>query len=571
MTGCRRARWLAAVLTATALMPAAAAAQGPVAAARPPAARSPVPPAAALRASQARLQTAFPTLEGKAATPAAKLDQARRMLATVTSDASAADRYVLLETARGLAVEAGAVDVAIECVEKLGREFAVAPEVGRAKTLQALAPKVDAGQVARLVDELVSLASSPGDTIDADQREDLLQLAIAAARRTGARSQVETVTAALAAQRQASRLEAKERDLTAKLAESPDNAAAAQELAVIKCLVHDDWVTGLRLLQRGGDDKAAALARADLTTGKATADVLQLADGWWDYAEGARGDLARLATSRAASHYLAALEGLKGLDRPRVERRLEEANARLAKKGTGKVAARPAGLLLHLDASLQTALAGADARPVGTKPGAKVAKWLDVQSAGSSALQTAAGSMPTLATHTASGLRALRFSGQSCLVSPVNLPGEGTLFVVCQPDQPLVTGCPVGRVEKQSGVEICSRADGMMLFRVVPSVGDLEQINSDAGELSAAGTMVITVAWSMPTALRVNGESLNLWTASRRPDISDGNGLVLGARTSTGLEAFQGLLCECLLFRGLLDDATVAKVEKGLMAKWRAR
>jgi hypothetical protein len=149
------------------------------------------------------------------------------------------------------------------------------------------------------------------------------------------------------------------------------------------------------------------------------------------------------------------------------------------------------------------------------------------------------------------------------------MPKDGVCIVVCQPDRPLVTGCPVGLEDKKSGIEICSREDGMALFRVFPSRGEREQINTDPGALVKLGTVVITVTWTAPMTLRVNGMPLNVWSGSSRPDISDSPGLVLGARTRSCDETFQGLLCECLLLRGPVDEAAIAKMEKELSMKWR--
>lgn len=531
----------------------------------------PVPSAAAQSKSRQRLAEAFPSEGGKATTSAAKAERARRFLAAATPDLAPAERYVLLETARSLAAEAGDLENAMACLQGIAREFAISMDEETARTLQGVAPKADATQVPRLVEEAVDLSARIRAAGNVDGAEELLRLVIAAAKRVNARSHMDMATTALAAQRQSDRVFAKEKTLESRLADSPDDEALAMELAMIKCLTREDWVTGLRMLQRAGDEQAAALAKQDLAVGNDAASVLRVADAWWEFAGQSRGDLAQVATTRAVSHYTAVWDSLKGLDRPRIQRRIEEANARLSKKAGGKATPRPAGLLLHVDAVEQTALVGADGRPVGSRRDVPVARWLDVGSMGVSATQGDLKRMPVAAVHEASGHRALRFGGQSCLMSPVTMPRDGVCFVVCQPDRPLVTGCPIGLEDKKSGIEICSRNDGMALFRMFPARGEREQINSDAGALAKLGTVVITVGWTVPTSLRVNGVPLNVWNGSTKPDISDSPGLVLGARTHTCDETFQGLLCECLLFRGPVDEGSVSRIEKELMVKWRVQ
>jgi hypothetical protein len=530
-----------------------------------------VPSAAAQRTSRQRLDEAFPVEGGKVATPAAKADRARMLLAAATPDLGPADRYVLLDTARGLAAEAGDVDGAMSCLAALAREFSLPADAEAAKTLQAVAPKTDATQVPRLIEESIDLAARIRAEGDVDGAEELLRTVMAAAKRVNARSHMEMAATALAAQRQSDRTLSKERALEARLADSPDDEAVAMELAVIKCLTREDWVTGLRMLQRAGDERAAALAKQDLAVGNEPANMLRMADAWWDFAGQSKGDLAKVATTRAVSHYTAVWDSLKGLDRPRVQRRIEEANARLAKKTGAKAAPRPSGLLLHVDASEQTALVAGDGRPVGSRKGVAVARWLDAGNIGFSPVQGDATRMPVSAIHEPSGQRAVRFSGQAFLGSPVPMPKDGVCIVVCQPDQPLVTGCPVGLQDQKSGIEICTRADGMALFRIFPSRGEREQINTSAGALSKLSTVVITVCWTTPMVLRVNGAPLNVWNESRRPDISDSPGIVIGSRTSTCDETFAGLICECFLFRGQLDDAAISRIERDLAVKWKAQ
>lgn len=528
-----------------------------------------VPSAAAQRTSRQRMDEAFPVEGGKASTPTAKADRARMLLAAATPDLGPADRYVLLDTARVLAAEAGDVDGAMSCLAALAREFSLPADAEAAKTLQAVAPKADATEVPRLVEESIDLSARIRAAGDVDGAEELLRTVIAAAKRVNARSHMEMAVTALAGQRQSDRALSKERALESRLADSPDDEAIAMELAIIKCLTREDWVTGLRMLQRAGDERAAALAKQDMAVGNEPANVLRMADAWWDFAGQSKGDLARIATFRAVSHYTAAWDSLKGLDRPRVQRRMEEANAKLAKKTGGRATSRPAGLLLHVDASEQTALVAADSRPVGSRKGIAVARWLDAGNIGFSPVQGDATRMPVSGIHEPSGQRAVRFAGQACLGSPVPMPKDGVCIVVCQPDRPLVTGCAVGLEDKKSGIEICSREDGMALFRVFPSRGEREQINTDPGALVKLGTVVITVTWTAPMTLRVNGMPLNVWSGSSRPDISDSPGLVLGARTRSCDETFQGLLCECLLLRGPVDEAAIAKMEKELSMKWR--
>jgi hypothetical protein len=89
--------------------------------------------------------------------------------------------------------------------------------------------------------------------------------------------------------------------------------------------VRKEWPRGLPLLAKGNDAILQSLAQKDLANPSTVAAQLEVADGWWDQAEKQRDPAAkRRVASRARTWYEQALAGAAGLQKAKVEKRLEE-------------------------------------------------------------------------------------------------------------------------------------------------------------------------------------------------------------------------------------------------------
>src|SRR5687767_15117815 len=92
-----------------------------------PARRLPVPDRAALDATEKAIQQAFGDEIRKATTPAKLVELAIRMRQVGHESKQAVERYALLVHAKGLAIKAGEVELAISLVEALTQGFEVNP------------------------------------------------------------------------------------------------------------------------------------------------------------------------------------------------------------------------------------------------------------------------------------------------------------------------------------------------------------------------------------------------------------------------------------------------------------
>jgi hypothetical protein len=108
------------------------------------------------------------------------------------------------------------------------------------------------------------------------------------------------------------------------LATNPNDPAANFAVGCFYCFDKRDWDKGLALLVRGTDAALASLAKRDLQRPDTPAAQIEMADGWWTYAEKAEGRIGPSAHRRAYYWYLEALPGLKGSEAAHAERRTKE-------------------------------------------------------------------------------------------------------------------------------------------------------------------------------------------------------------------------------------------------------
>lgn len=231
-------------------------------------------------------------------------------------------KFALLRMARDLAAAQDDFDTASEIIGKLAEQYDVDPFEMRFDLLVAgvkTAPEPE--------DCSAKLNAFADDAIAADRYE-LARRALNAALALKCDPAIHKQTAAH--QREVGETEAEFHRLKSAIAALQANSDDPQaNLAVGKfnCLFKGKWDAGLPMLAKGGDKALAELAKLDLSGSSAAADQLKLADGWWD-----TGKLqARL---RAKALYEAALPSLSGIARTRVEKRIQEVDAKAAETWT---------------------------------------------------------------------------------------------------------------------------------------------------------------------------------------------------------------------------------------------
>jgi outer membrane biosynthesis protein TonB len=90
------------------------------------------------------------------------------------------------------------------------------------------------------------------------------------------------------------------------------------------CFFKNDWEKGLPFLAKGSQADLADLAKRDLDHPKDAREQVAVADSWWTLSEKESGSLASALKSRARHWYEPALVSVSGLEKIRIQKRLEE-------------------------------------------------------------------------------------------------------------------------------------------------------------------------------------------------------------------------------------------------------
>jgi hypothetical protein len=107
------------------------------------------------------------------------------------------------------------------------------------------------------------------------------------------------------------------------LKEKPDDPEANLAVGKWYCLSKGDWDKGLPMLAKGSEAPWADLARRDVAAPTEAKAQLELADAWWEMSQKSSSVVKPAIESRAAHWYEEALPKLAGLDKTRVEKRLD--------------------------------------------------------------------------------------------------------------------------------------------------------------------------------------------------------------------------------------------------------
>lgn len=108
------------------------------------------------------------------------------------------------------------------------------------------------------------------------------------------------------------------------LQRTPRDPIASAVYGRFRCFYLADWENGLRYLQQSNDETLRRIAQTELANPTQTESWISLADAWWAYADGKTGIEQRQARLRAAYWYQKAHPNTVGLERKKVEGRLQE-------------------------------------------------------------------------------------------------------------------------------------------------------------------------------------------------------------------------------------------------------
>lgn len=295
--------------------------------------KQPVPDAAAQRKAEAEIRSLF-SKEFAAA------DNAKRKLALAatlqkqaggtTNDPAA--RFVLFRLAGELAAEAGDLSKGFAAIDWLAGSYDVNPLTMKADLAAAAAPGYRAGindtnSIVNLwiqTDTLMVLADLAARKDDFPTAVRAAKLAVSTARVTKDAQFLRETAARL---RELDYLKSRFRPVEAALgvlAENPDDKESNLTAGKWRCFTTGDWHRGLPLLAKGSDAELAELARRDLARPTAVKDRVAIADAWYDAAAKESSPAKTGFQSRAVYWYEQVLPTLSGLEKTKVQKRLDD-------------------------------------------------------------------------------------------------------------------------------------------------------------------------------------------------------------------------------------------------------
>ncbi len=285
-----------------------------------------VPEAAAVQKAMKVLEEVYREDFAAAKTPDKKRALAGRLLAEALEAQVPVEQFVLLQAARQLAVQAGDVPLALRATDAAVERFQLDPLKVKTEVLEGLsrpgilAPPLEVADAAEpLIEDAVCQ-----EAFDTAGR--LCRVALNAARRTRNADLIKRLTTRSREIEQATKAYQKIQAAQETLRENPKDPAAHLVLGRHLCFSKGRWDQGLPHLAQCADETLRQLAEQDLAGPTEPAQQVSLAEGWWSRAEQEQDAAAKVQIqSRAAYWYQAALPHLSGLDKIKVEKRLQEA------------------------------------------------------------------------------------------------------------------------------------------------------------------------------------------------------------------------------------------------------
>jgi len=529
-------------------------------------AKQPVPPATERTAALGRVLEIFGDDIQAAKSAEEKSAIAGKLIEYVDEASDRATHYVLLETARRLGIEACDIQLARDTGRRLADRYTIDSRALDTDALKTMAADAATAKLGPVIDALVDVGR--GSLPDAPARaEELALAATTAARRAKDRDRGAAAAQLLAEVREAKKRDARTKPLLERLRQSPEDGEAALELGMIRCFDEQNWDDGLRYLTMGSDAALALVAKEDIVSQTNPDRRLAAADAWWDYGKSQKGAAASAALQRARFHYSGVLETAKGLDRARIEKRVQSLDGEGGQKraSTSWAPKSLAGLSWWLDAS----------DPATVKlSGQAVTQWVDKGAGGRSFAQNESKNCPSYRGQI-NGRKTVVFDGVDDFLKFTS-PNEAlcdtsgaALFIVFKPDDD-----PEFSVYGQTNNAGRDRfTDGKTYhgyFRQVRMAGTADVLTPTGLTLLTSRTQA-----AGPQTLRVNGQVVQsdpnafaAWRASAGEAAADKNKTHTIGVNLTSPDYFKGQVAEVILYGRQLGDQEVAAVERYLKAKW---
>ena len=288
----------------------------------PPKPKASPPDAAAVRAAALEIAELFELDKQK--TGLAKNAAAKKLLeAAVEEEKNTPAHYALLCSSRDLAASVADVGTALGAIDQLDAVYAIDVWAMKLQVLEAASrnvPKVTLARFIRSITEMTQQAMADGRY---EIASGIAGLAIASARRARNRDLIRQSEALVSrATRLQNEFQATIAPALAKLKTSPDDPAANLIAGKHYCLNRAEWRVGVKMLEKSDHEKIKAAAQFDLSRPTDHRKQVVVGDAWYEVANSDK----TFEGFHARAHYWyeSAFEDLGGLDKLKVEKRMQE-------------------------------------------------------------------------------------------------------------------------------------------------------------------------------------------------------------------------------------------------------
>lgn len=234
-------------------------------------------------------------------------------------------RYVLLRVARDLATQAGDIPTVLTAVEQMGTHYAIDPVGMRGEYFVRAAKEGSQPSHHKVVveraPELVEASLAKDDYAMAGQ---ICRVALISVRKLRDGAALARLTALDRQVEETAQAYVRVQQMLPKLDSQPTDPEANLIVGRFYCFSKNAWDKGIPLLALGADEALKQVAEKELAGAGAADEKLTLGDAWWDLADRREGQEQEVLRRRAGFWYRQAQDGLSGLARVKVSKRLEE-------------------------------------------------------------------------------------------------------------------------------------------------------------------------------------------------------------------------------------------------------
>ena len=290
-----------------------------------------IPTDEALKKAKSEIRNVF---DFKSATNlAARAKLTKNILATaLESENDRAARFAMLTMARDMAVFLGDYATAERVIGEMDKRFDVDVIAMRSKAvIRAITAKVPTDKRAAAAHAALQLARELHDADRYDEAKTIVTVVQRASGRLRDRELTLEAKQLATEVREAANHYEPAREAFATLKTTPDDPAANTVAGKYLCFVKGEWERGLKMLAKGDDAELKDLANGELKGVSNAKAQVALGEGWSNIATKKEHQAHYELLLRAAGWYRDALPSLKGLEKTRVQKRLEAIRERLVK------------------------------------------------------------------------------------------------------------------------------------------------------------------------------------------------------------------------------------------------